>query len=170
MKDLKSKSTGGKDSPAQLVDKFLQRTAIGVFLLSLSYVMSATVYVVGNEAVSHIGTLKLILSALVLMVVFPAFIKYLKLRLDKNKECPDTGGYVMEVSRRAGVMAFSLTFVFLIVIEWMAGGFLAGLPAPFFINAILAFTLGVFSITFYFLLRGEGDDDLDDEFDMEPGR
>ncbi|MCH7895098.1 MAG: hypothetical protein IH907_11385 [Proteobacteria bacterium] len=45
---------------------------------------------------------------------------------------------------------------------------MAGLPAPFFINATLAFSLGVLSVGFFRLARGDGDDESDDDFDTEP--
>ncbi len=170
MNDYKDKSKSSKESPAELIDRFLQRTAIGVFMLALSYVMSAAEYLVSDEVAGHIDRLQLLLSALIIVVVLPAFLKYLKLKTNKDKECPDTSGYVMEMFKRAGIKAFSLTFIFLIAVNWVAEKYLTRLPAPFFINATLAFTLGVFSISFYFLLRGDDDEDPDDDFDAEPGQ
>lgn len=65
-------------------------------------------------------------------------------------------------------MAFSLTFVFLMILEPVTEKYMAGLPAPFFINATLAFSLGVLSVGFFRLARGDGDDESDDDFDTEP--
>jgi len=167
MDDHNSKLANRKESPAQLLDKFLQRTAVGVFLLTIKYVVSAAGFVVSDELADHAGWLQIVLSILVLVVVFPAFLKYLNLH--RKKECPDTSGYVIEMFKKSAVKAFSLTFVFLIAVKWMAGNYLMGLPTLFFINAILAFTLGVFSITFYLLLRTDDDQDPDDDFDTESG-
>ena len=55
-----------------------------------------------------------------------------------------------------------------LILEPLSKKYLTELPTDFFINLILCLTLGVFSLTFFFLNRDD-DDDLEDEFGPEPG-
>ena len=168
MNGRKEKSTAKKESPAQTVDRLLQRSAIGLFLLSLAYAMSATMYLVSDEVAGYMDRAQLALGILILLIVFPAFLKYLRLKYRRESECPATGGYIVEMFKKAGAKAFSLTFIFLIALELVAEKYLTDLPTPFFIKTILSFNLGVFSITFFRWVRD--DDESDDDFDAEPGQ
>lgn len=165
----KERTKASKESPAQIVDTLLQRTAIGLFLLAIAYTMSAAMYVINNQDIVNLmDRLQLVPSILVLLIVFPAFVKFAKLRYRRKSECSEADGYLVEMFRRASAMAFGLTFVFLIVLELVTEKYLTGLPTPFFINATLAFSLGVLSVGFFRLARGDGDDESDDDFDAEP--
>ena len=166
MNDRQETPTASKKSPAQIVETLLQRTAIGLFLLAIGYTMSAIMYVVSDqEIVDLMDRLQLVPSILVLLIVFPAFVRFARLRYRRKNECTEADGYLVEMFKRASAMAFSLTFVFLIVLELVAEKYLTGLPTPFFINATLAFSLGVLSIAFFRLAHGDGDDEGDDDFD-----
>ena len=168
MNDRKETPTGSNESPAQIVDRLLQRTAIGVSLLTISYAMAAAMYVISDqEIVDLMDRLQLVPSILVLLIVFPAFVKFARLRHRRKSECTEADGYLVEMFRRASAMAFSLTFIFLMILELATDKYLTGLPAPFFINATLAFSLGVLSVGFFRLARGDGDDESDDDFDTE---
>lgn len=170
MNDRQEKPTASKESPAQIVERLLQRTAIGVSLLTISYAMAAAMYVVSDqEIVALMDRLQLIPSILVLLIVFPAFVKFARLKYRRESECPEADGYLVEMFKRASAMAFSLTFVFLIILELVMEKYLTDLPTPFFSNTTLAFSLGVLSIAFFRLMRGEGDGESDDNFDTEPG-
>ncbi len=169
MNERKEKPTASKESPAQIVDTLLQRTAIGLFLLAIGYTMSATMYVVSDqEIVDLMDRLQLVPSILVLLIVFPAFVRFARLRYRHKNECSEADGYLVEMFKRASAMAFSLTFIFLMTLELVTEKYLAGLAAPFFINATLAFSLGVLSVGFFRLVRGDVDDDSNDDFDTEP--
>ena len=166
MNDRQETPTGSNEFPAQIVDRLLQRTAIGVSLLTISYAMAAAMYVISDqEIVGLMDRLQLVPSILVLLIVFPAFVKFAKLRYRRKNECSEADGYLVEIFRRASAMAFSLTFIFLMILEPVTEKYLTGLPAPFFISATLAFSLGVLSVGFFRLAR---DDESDDDFDTEP--
>jgi len=169
MNDRHETPTASNESPAQIVDRLLQRTAIGVSLLTISYAMAAAMYVISDqEIVDLMDRLQLVPSILVLLIVFPVFVKFARLRYRLKSECSEADGYLVEMFRRASAMAFSLTFVFLMILEPVTEKYLVGLPAPFFINATLAFSLGVLSVGFFRLARDDGDDESDDDFDTEP--
>ena len=158
-----------KESPAQIVERLLKRTGIGLFLLAIAYTMSAAMYLISNQDIVKVmGRLQFIPSVLVLLVVFPAFVKFARLRYRQKNECSEADGYLVEMFKRASAMAFSLTFVFLIILEPVTGKYLTELPTPFFINVTLAFSLGVLSIAFFRSVRGDSDDQSDDDFDTEP--
>ncbi len=169
MNDRTDQPTASKESPAQIVDRLLQRTAIGVSLLTISYSMAAAMYVISDqEIVGLMDRLQFIPSILVLLIVFPAFVKFARLRYRQKNECSEADGYLVEMFKRASAMAFGLTFVFLIILEPVTGKYLTELPTPFFINVTLAFSLGVLSIAFFRSVRGDSDDQSDDDFDTEP--
>lgn len=168
MNDRQEKATTSDESPAQIVDRLLQRTAIGVSLLTISYSMAAAMYVISDqEIVDLMDRLQLVPSILVLLIVFPAFVKFARLRYRQKNECSEADGYLVEMFKRASAMAFSLTFIFLMILELVTEKYLTDLPAPFFINVTLAFSLGVLSIGFFRLARGDSDDESDDDFDTE---
>ncbi|MCZ6686479.1 MAG: hypothetical protein O7C69_02130, partial [Gammaproteobacteria bacterium] len=76
MNDRKERATATNQSPAQIVDRLLQRTAIGVSLLTISYAMAAAMYVIDDQGiVDFMDRLQLVPSILVLLIVFPAFVK-----------------------------------------------------------------------------------------------
>lgn len=170
MNDRKERATATNQSPAQMVDRLLQRTAIGVSLLTISYAMAAAMYVIDDQGiVDFMDRLQLVPSILVLLIVFPAFVKFARLRYRQKSECAEADGYLVEMFKRASAMAFSLTFIFLIILELVTEKYLTDLPTPFFINATLAFSLSVLSIAFFRLAHGDGDDGDDDEFDTDQG-
>ena len=170
MNEQTNKPAARRESPAQIIDRLLQRTAIGVSLMTIAYAMSATMYVIDDEGVVDlIDTLQLILGILVLLVLLPAFVKYVRLYYRQKGECPEVDGYLVEMFRRASAMAFSLTFVFMVILEKVTEKHLTELPTPFFIDTILAFSLGVLSIAFFRVVRSDRDDEVDDDFDTGQG-
>jgi len=155
------------NSPAQIIDNFMQRTALGMLLMTIAYTMSTAMYAVAPETAEVLDKLQLGLGLLVLLVVFPAFLRMVKLRRRMRSDCSETDGYIVAMFRKASTLAFSLTFVFLIIMQVVTEKFQTELPAEFFINAVLAFSLGVFSITFFVLIHSDSGDEGEDVFDTE---
>jgi hypothetical protein len=170
MNEQTKKKAAKWESPAQIVDRLLQRTAIGVSLMTVAYAMSATMYVIDDPGVVDlVDTLQLILGILVLLVLLPAFFKYARLHYRQQGECPEEDGYLVEIFKRASAKAFGLTFVFMVILEKVTEKYLTELPTPFFIDTILAFSLGVLSIAFFRVVRSDRDDEVDDDFDTGQG-
>jgi hypothetical protein len=156
------------ESMAQFADRFLLRTAIGVLLVAIAYAAGAAMYLVGDEIADYLDKLQLLLAVAAVVIILPGFIKYARLRAAGQCRAGEPEGFVAEVFNKACVKAFSLTFVFLIILEPLSKKYLTELPTNFFINLTLCLSLGVFSLTFFFLNR-EDDDDLEDEFGPESG-
>ena len=154
------------ESTAQFVDKFLHRTAIGVLLMAFAYVTSSAMYLVSEEVAATLDVVELLLALLAVAAVLPVFIKYVRLRSNRQCDQSESDGYMADVLKKACVKAFSFTFVFLIILEPTSEKYLTELPTDFFINVILAFTLGVFSLTFFSLIRSDHDE-FEDDFDSE---
>ena len=164
MSDRNKNPTAKQVLPAQIIDSFMQRTALGVFLMALAYSMSAAMLVASPKVAEVLDNVQLGLGILVLLIVFPAFLRIVKLRRRTGSDCEETDGYIVAMFRKASAKAFSLTFVFLVVMQVVTEKLQTGLSASFFVNVILAFTLGVFSITFFILVRSDSDE-TDDDFD-----
>ena len=107
-----------------------------------------------------------LLSLLVLVILLPVFIRFVRLRANKDCDWSQPGGYVAEIFGKACVRAFSATFVLLIVLQVVADKYFAALPTAFFLSVILALSLGVLGLTFFYLVRSD-EDELDDEFGGE---
>ena len=166
MSDHNNNPAAEQVQPAQIIDSFMQRTALGGFLLALAYAMSAAMLVTSPEVAEVLDNLQLGLGILVILVVFPAFLRIVKLRRRSGSDCEETDGYIVAMFKKASTNAFSLTFVFLIIMQVVTEKIQTGLPASFFVDIILAFTLGVFSITFFMLVRSDSDE-TEDDFDTE---
>ena len=152
--------------PAQIIDSSMQRIALGVFLMALAYTMSAAMFVASPGVAELLDKLQLGLGILVLLIVFPAFLRIVKLRRRSGSDCEESDSYIVAMFRKASAKAFSLTFVFLVVMQIVTEKLQTDLPASFFVNLILAFTLAVFSIGFFMLVRSDSDE-TDDDFDTE---
>lgn len=160
---------GSKSETApQFVDRFLQRTAIGVLMMSLAYLIGAALYLVQDPWQKPLDVGQFLLSIGAVVVVLPVFLGYVRLRASGECSRAETDGFVADVFNRACVMAFSLTFVILIALEPLTRRFFEHLPTPFFINLILGLSLGVFSVTFFRLSHDDEDDDDFDVGDPEP--
>ncbi len=150
-------------SRAEFIDRFMHRTAIGVLLIALAYASSAMAPFLSEAAGAYLDGLELALRVLAVIIILPQFIKMIRLRARQPEDC-ETDGFIVDVYKRAASMAFALTFVALLVMQVLAGRQFADLPPGFYINAALAISLGVFSITFLRLAHaddGEDDDDLE---------
>jgi hypothetical protein len=166
MSDHNNNPAAEQVQPAQIIDSFMQRTALGGFLMALAYAMSAAMLVTSSDLAEVLDKLQLGLGILVILVVFPAFLRIVKLRRRSGSDCEETDGYIVAMFKKASTNAFSLTFVFLIIMQVVTEKIQTDLPASFFVDIILAFTLGVFSITFFMLVRSDSDE-TEDDFDTE---
>lgn len=152
---------------ALLLERFMQRTALGVFLLALRYGMTAAGPLLGEELMALVRYLQLALSLLIVLLVLPAFWHYLKLRRQRRADCANPDSFVLEMFRRAALIAFSYSFVLLVLLDLVSRKSLVYLSAPLVINLVLSFMLAVFSISFYLLSRLDEPDD-DEPNDEEP--
>ena len=97
------------DSGAQFAEKFLTRTAVGVFLMAIAYSASAALYLVDGELAIWLDRLELLLALAAVAIVLPMFVQFVRLQAARRGDC-EPEGFVTEVFRKACVKAFSLTF------------------------------------------------------------
>ena len=158
--------TGKKtQNAAQIVDHFIQRTAIGVTLIALQYGASTAAYLMDDTAQRWIGRGSLALSILIIILVLPAFLRYFQLRKRNRAGCRGAESYMLDTFRQAGLWAFSFTFILLqiLMIITEKGGI--DLPAAFFVKLALTGATGSLGLSFFFMTRGgdENDDFGDDQ-------
>lgn len=147
------------DSPALTIEKFMQRTAWGIFLLAIVHGMSAAEFLVPDNTAETLALASKLLGIGVILVVAPGFYQAMKLGGFRKLECDHHEGFVTEILSKASTMAFSLTFVCLLTLKVIAEKYGTGLPAAFFLNVALTFSLLFFSISFFVLNRDPGEDD-----------
>ena len=148
-------------SVVEQIDKMHQRIALGVFLVSVAYALSVIRFLVNEKTSGMLDTASQVVGVFVIILVLPAFVKFLRIRRDNRAACAEPEGFVIEMFNRATGRAFQFTFLFLIVLEIVSKNLLSHLPGEFFIKLIISVTLAIFSLTFFFLNRV---DDNEDDF------
>lgn len=147
----------------QFADTFLQKTALGVFILSFGFAFEVVEYLVSPGVYRWIKFIELAIGAGIVLLIFPAFIRYIRYcRKFGRTFAPE--GYVTEMFRRACARSFEVTFIFLLVAEVVSHRLLPGVPGKILLDATLFITLMVMSLTF---LRLNGSSDEEDGFDDE---
>jgi len=147
----------------QFADTYLQKTALGVFVLSSGLAFEVVEYLANPDAHRWIKCIQMGISAGVVLLVLPAFIRYIRYcRKFGRNFAPE--GYVTEMFRRACARSFEVTFIFLTVAEVLSHRGLPDVPAKIFLDATLFISLMVMSLT---LLKLAGASDEEDDFDDE---
>ncbi len=150
-----------EETAAQFIDRFLQFTTLGVFVLSFSYGVGAASYFMPVEMVATMDTVKIGLAVLGSAIVLPFFIKFVRYRKTCGKSFLDQSGFIIDVYRKACETAFAATFVFLIFLELVSGEIYPDLPAIVYVRAVLTVLLLSLSISFFFMSRSD-DEEYDD--------
>jgi len=152
-------------SVAEQIDRIMQKTALGVFLVAVAYAVSVFEFFVSENVADGLNYLSKVLAIIIIVLVLPGFLKAVSLRRRYGKACREPEGFVIAMFNKAAGKAFQFTFIFLIALEIVNGDALAHLPGEFFIKLIISVTLAIFSLIFFFLSRPGVDEEVDDEFD-----
>ncbi|WP_417449374.1 hypothetical protein [Kordiimonas sp.] len=150
-------------SPAQMVDSFLRRVGLGVAVVALAYGTSALELVLPATMADYADMARFGLSILVIIVVFPPFVKFILARRRGVCKGADTDSYMAEMFKQAAHHAFTATFVTLIFIEGAIKVLEPQLPTVFFIDLALFISLSAFAVSFYRLTTA--DDTEQDEWE-----
>jgi len=148
-------------NPAQVVDQFMQRLAVGVGLLSLKHAGNAAQYLVSDTVRHWIGWGNTALSVLIVLILFPAFLRYVRLRRSGTEVCIKSDGYLSHMFKEATTHAFSATFITLIALVLITQKILQDMPAAFFLNIAVAVCIGSLAVSYFFLTRDTDDEDDD---------
>lgn len=151
-------------SIVEQIDKMHQRIALGVFLVAIAYAISVIRFFVSEEISGILDTFSKVLGITIIILVLPAFLKFVNMRRKKRGACKEPEGFVIEMFNKATGKAFQFTFLFLIALEFIDKNYLAHLPGEFLIKLIISVTLAIFSLTFFFLNRPEDAGETDEHF------
>lgn len=150
---------------AQLYDRFLGRSAVGMFLLALLFALTAyeqSVVVDLPAAAKYAGKG---LAILIVVLVGPVTFQVYRRKRSFVSNCDEPEGFLTNAFQKAAMRAFTGGFVILIVLNVMLDKEVVSWPAAVIVPAFLSFQLGIASLSFF--LDNIGDED--DEFDEEEG-
>ena len=142
----------------------MQIIALAVFLMAVAYAISVLEFFVSEDVKAVLNISSQVLGIIILLIVIPAFVKFMRMKRKNRESCKEPEGFVIEVFDKATGKAFQFTFIFLIILEFFSGSYLLHLPGEFFVKLIITVTLAVFSLTFFFLNRDWGQAEVEDEF------
>lgn len=142
-------------------DQFAKLIALSLFFQSLNLFAETLMYLSGEEMRDVLYTFAHIAQFLQ-MLLFVAACLRLAVGIGHTKSSYKQGlldSYVVESAKRAAGIAGCLTVVLLAILDIITNT--TELPADFFIKIPLFTLLGIFSISFFLMLR-EGSDDGSD--------
>ncbi len=149
---------------AEVADRNQQLITLAMFLMSLKYVASAAAEVANENTVYYLGIIEIVFAVLAVCIIVPVIVwKFWNLTKVERKTYFDSDGYFFSIGKKAMSKSWTITFVVLVFFEPVTKNFLAHLPPRFFINAIIAFLLGTFSIIFFMLDRKGDAEEFGDE-------
>jgi hypothetical protein len=146
-------------STAQVVDTFMQRTALGILLMSVKFSLAAAAPFLPATLDNALDIAAVLLSIAAALVILPAFARYIERRKSDKGGCRHVESYVVEMFREAGMRAFSATFVLLISLQIFADTVSPDLPVGFYLDLIMAVSLGVAALSFLALVRDDADEE-----------
>lgn len=145
-------------SQAEIMESFLQNIAIAVFLTALAFAAKAAIHLVPPEIAGYLRPLKTILGIGAVVLILPGYLQFLRrFTRSQRKACVQSEGFVAHAFRKACAKAFELTFVFLVILNFITRDHLQDLPTVFFMQFLTFLTLVVFSIAFFVFSRGDSD-------------
>jgi uncharacterized membrane protein len=168
-KEFEMKLMLEKKSPAQMIDAFLRRTALCVGIVAILYAVQAYEQVAPEALAGYLDKLAMALSALVIILMLPSFLRFRGYRRSKACSRAEADSYIADRFKLAAHHAFTTTFISLVGLQLVIRQLEKRdihLSSEFFIDASLAISLGAFALFFYRLVRdedGEDDDAYDDE-------
>jgi hypothetical protein len=142
---------------AQQGEAFLERTALGVLLLSLAYGCAVAGGLSHGRLALTFGWLQRALNIGVIGVLLPSFWRYFR-RGPQGCGHP-LDGFVVDVFRRAALVTFCANFLLLLALELVTRkGFIALTP-PQLVQGLLCASLGTFGLAFLRMARVPEEDD-----------
>lgn len=155
-------------TPAQIVDTFMQRSAIGLLLIALKFAITAGAHFLPEAAEDVIDITALLLSIAAVFVILPSFGRYLAGRKADRVCFANVESYLAEMFKEAAMRGFSATFVLLIGLHIVTDLVSLDLPIVFYLDLIIAVMTGAAALSYFMLVRSDEDDagdDLDPEAD-----
>jgi len=156
---------------AERVDRFQKTVAIGLLVLAVAYGFEIAQFWVEEGTGEILEDISFWLSMLVIVIILPSVLGIGYLKFKYKEACIEQEGFVLEAVKKASMMAFSLTFAFMVFIDGFLVfnddaemDFFPDMPVKFYLKSIMAFTLIIQSVFFFWYTR---DPSEDDEFEGE---
>ena len=153
-------------STAQFMDRFLTRCAYGVALISISFGVSAAMSFVSEDTANILDWVTKATGLLAVLLVIGPFLRTMRFKIKNPRASVEPDGFISQAYRAAAEKAFAFTFIFLLGLQIAMDKGVA-LPAEATVEIIIAVTLGIFAITFFWVARDTSDED--DDFDEGAG-
>lgn len=156
---------------AERVDKFQKTIVIGLLVLVVAYGFEIAQFWVEDGSRGILEDISFWLSVLVIVIILPSVLGVGYLKYKYRGACIEQEGFVLEAVKKASVMAFAITFAFMVFIDGFLVfnddaelDFFPDMPVKFYLKSIMAVTLTVQSLFFFWYTR---DTSEDDEFEGE---
>ena len=140
-------------SAAELLDQFMQALAIALFLFALKFAISAGMHFADSTFLTLLDWAELGVALLAIAILLPAAFHYRRLKSRLGQRFLESDGYVADIFKKSFAKSFSITFLFLVLLEIVTKNQFLDLPARFFVQVILTMMLGTFGLTFFILSR-----------------
>ncbi len=151
-------------SPAEIADGFLRRTAIAVMLVSLAMGLRLIEHWASEDIWNMLNIIQRVLAILIVLIIIPGLFRFKKLR-QAEKNCTQSDSYIAAMYQKAGMAAFNVIILSLIALAMVPKRFWADLPVDFTLDLMMAISFGAFGIAFFYLTRPDGDEGNGDEWD-----
>ncbi len=151
---------------AQLYDRFLNRSAVGMFLVALMFAYSAVEQVLGGNLPLFLNYAEKMLAILVVIVVAPVTFKVYWRKRSLLGSCSEPEGFLTTIFQKAATRAFTGGFLALMVLYVLFEKQMVSWPAAVLVPALLAFNLMVASVSFFLDNLSDDESDFDDEDDL----
>lgn len=148
---------------AQLYDRFLHRSAIGMFLLALLFAVTAFEQSGVGEVPSVLKYAEKAIAILIIVFVGPVTFQVYRRKRSFVSTCEEPEGFLTSAFQRAAMRAFTGCFILLIVLNVLLEKETVDWPAAVIVPALLAFNLGAASLSFFLDNLGDDDDDFAEE-------
>jgi len=156
---------------AERVDKFQKTIVIGLLVLVAAYGVEIAQFWVDEGTGEILEDVSFWLSVLFIIIILPSVLGVGYLKYKYRGACIEQEGFVLEAVKKASMMSFSLTFAFVVFIDGFLVfnddaelDFFPDMPVKFYLKSIMAFTLTVQSLFFFWYTR---DSSEGDEFEGE---
>ncbi|MEO0423300.1 MAG: hypothetical protein AAF184_13235 [Pseudomonadota bacterium] len=146
---------------AQLADTLLTRSALGLVLLGAGHALTLAGVWLDPLTDERLHLARLVLAGGILLLVLPAVLSFAIARRRAACDSASCDGYLLDVFRRACVVAFTATFLVLVALEGSAEHLPPTIDTHVVLNAVLAVTLWMLAGSFFAqILSDRGTDDL----------
>ncbi len=154
-------------SYAQLLDSLMHKVAIAFILMIIIRGIGLSEFFISPDLYGNLYYLKFALKIGLFLLILPVFINFLRLKFGGQCDIREEDSYISETFKRACVMSFALSILFLQLVKKTAAHYTTDLPTPVYIGAIEIFSLSVFCITYFYLIYSESREDQGDDFTGE---